>query len=302
MSERGPHPVETDPPAASPSTPPAEVRPDASPSAEKPDASAAESPDALASGAPSADFVEPPPAGVESSPAGSADMASGAGPWASAPPWGSVPHSRVIEVNPEPFDIAATESEEPAVPAGRSRTRKILLGSLLAVAAAGITAVGVAGWQIGTQKDATLVAPPEVAGLRLDQSDDGKATADYLQTALNAEVDLDNGVGAVYTSGDGRDVLFFGGTTLIWTPESDLDTAFGLIDDDQGAVENVHGVPAGHLGGTMKCGSTKTDDGKMAVCGWADHGSLALAMFPNRTEDDAAKLLLEIRDKTQSRD
>jgi hypothetical protein len=266
------------------------VSPSASPSVEQPGkapTASSEAPTTGAAGAPSAD-----------SPIGPA-----AGPSAAEPSFAERPAvpSRVIELNPEPFDITATESDEPATQATPSRTRKIVLGSLLAVAAAGIITVGIAGWQIGTQKDARLVAPPEIAGLRLDQSDDGKATADYLQTALNAEVDLDHGIGAVYTSGDSRDVLFFGGTTLIWTPENDLDTAFGLIDDDQGAVENLHSVPAGHLGGTMKCGTTKTDDGTMAVCGWADHGSLALAMFPNRTDNDAAKLLVEIRDKTQTR-
>ena len=38
-----------------------------------------------------------------------------------------------------------------------------------------------------------------------------------------------------------------------------------------------------------------------AVCGWADHGSLALAMFPGRSEGDAATLLSQIRDATQKR-
>ena len=59
--------------------------------------------------------------------------------------------------------------------------------------------------------------------------------------------------------------------------------------------------PAGKLGGTMKCGTTVTDDGNMSVCGWADHGSLALAMFPNRSQDESAKLLVQIRDASQKR-
>jgi hypothetical protein len=140
-----------------------------------------------------------------------------------------------------------------------------------------------------------------VAGLRLDDSQSGRDTADYLQTALSAEVDLDKAVGAVYTDGAKHDVLFFGGTTLIWSPGSVLKTAFGLISDDQGAVTNLHDVPAGRYGGTMRCGTTQTADGAMPVCGWADHGSLALAMFPNRSESDSAKLLLKIRDATQKR-
>ena len=46
----------------------------------------------------------------------------------------------------------------------------------------------------------------------------------------------------------------------------------------------------------MKCGTTRTDDGKMPVCGWADHGSVGLAMFPQRSESEAAAILREIRD------
>jgi hypothetical protein len=66
-------------------------------------------------------------------------------------------------------------------------------------------------------------------------------------------------------------------------------------------VTGVHAVPAGTFGGTMKCGTTRTDDGEMPVCGWADHGSVALAMFPQRSEAEAAGILREIRDRAQTR-
>ena len=177
----------------------------------------------------------------------------------------------------------------------------IVLGSLLAVGLAGAAVLGWMGWQISSQKDATVTTPAEVSGLRLDDSPGGRDTADYLQSALSAEIDLDHAVGAVYTDGAGHDVLFFGGTTLIWSPGSDLDKAFGLISDDQGAVTGVHDVPAGKYGGTMRCGTTATADGTMPVCGWADHGSLALAMFPARSEAESAKLLLQIRNAAQAR-
>ncbi|MFI7597309.1 hypothetical protein [Actinoplanes sp. NPDC049681] len=206
-----------------------------------------------------------------------------------------------VEIAPEPFALAEPAEEQPEEKAPRSRTKTIVLGSLLAVSLAGAGIIGYAGWRIASQKDATLTAPPQVGSLKLDTSDNGRSTADYLQTALSAEVDLDKALGAVYTDGNGQNVLFFGGTTLIWTPESDLDTAFELVSDDQGAVTGLHEVSAGPLGGTMKCGTTKSDGTDMPVCGWADHGSLALAMFPGRAENDSAKLLLEIRDATQKR-
>ena len=212
------------------------------------------------------------------------------------------PNPALIEVGDDAFPLSGTDSSAPEELQPRSRTKTIVLSSLLAVGLAGAAVLGYSAWRIASQKDATLSTPGEVAGLTLDTSDNGKETAEYLRTALSAEVDLNEAVGAVYTGGGGKqNVLFFGGTALIWTPGDDLETAFGLISDNQGSVTDLHSVSAGKLGGTMKCGTTKTDDGDMSVCGWADHGSLALAMFPNRTDSDAAKLMAQIRDAVQVR-
>jgi hypothetical protein len=212
------------------------------------------------------------------------------------------PDAAPVEIAADPFPLAESAEPEPEERKPQSRTRTIVLSSLLAVGLAGASVLGYVGWRIASQKDATLTVPATVAGFSVDSSDEGRSTADYLQTALSADVDLDRAVGAVFTDGSGNDVLFFGGTTLFWTPEDDLKTAFGLVSDDQGAVTELHDVPAGPLGGTMKCGSTKADGADMPVCGWADHGSLALAMFPGRTVDDSAKLLGDIRAAVQTRD
>jgi hypothetical protein len=207
-----------------------------------------------------------------------------------------------IEIG-EPFDLtpADDKGDEQAQPKRRSPIRRVILLALLVIAVAGLGTLGYAGYQIGTQKNATLSTPAQIGALRLDTSDDGQQTAEYLQTALNADVNLSKTTGAVYTDSAGHSVLFFGGTATIWSPDSQLDNAFSLISDKQGAVTDLHKVDAGPLGGTMKCGTTKSDDGTLAVCGWADHGSLALAMFPNQPESAAAPLLRTIRDATQKR-
>jgi hypothetical protein len=212
-----------------------------------------------------------------------------------------LPESAPVEIADDPFPLTESTDQEPTERAPRSRTRTIVLSSLLAVGLAGASVLGYVGWRISSQKDATLTVPATVAGLSVDTSEEGRSTADYLLTALSADVDLDRAVGAVFSDGSGNDVLFFGGTTLFWTPEDDLKTAFGLVSDDQGAVTGLHDVPAGEFGGTMKCGTTKADGADMPVCGWADHGSLALAMFPGRTVDDSANLLAEIRSAAQTR-
>ncbi|WP_412742618.1 hypothetical protein [Krasilnikovia sp. MM14-A1004] len=209
-----------------------------------------------------------------------------------------------IELTDAAFSLSGdAESGEPASAARRppKRVRTIALTAVLVVGVAGMVAAGVTGWRVVSQKDATLTAPPLVAGLRPDDSDDGRSTADFLQTALAAEVDLDHTVAAAYYDHGGRGILFVGGTGLIWQPGDALEAAFGMVSDDQGSVTHVHDVAAGPLGGTAKCGRTATDDGDMAVCGWADHGSVALALFPRRSEDESADLVLAIRETAEKR-
>ena len=100
-------------------------------------------------------------------------------------------------------------------------------------------------------------------------------------------------------AGAERTVLLFGGTTLLWHARKDLDILFDLLSDDTGAVSGLHEVPAGELGGVMKCGSSAARRRDLAVCGWADHGSVVMAMFPGRPDDDAGALLRDLRGAMQ---
>jgi hypothetical protein len=206
-----------------------------------------------------------------------------------------------IDVTPPPREPV----EEPeATSPRRRRTRLIVLGSLLTVGLVGAAFVGTVGWRVMQQKDARLETPPEVVGLRLDQSARAQETAEYLRTAIGARIELDQSIGVVYTdpASAERSVLLFGGTTLIWTPDNDLDTLFDLLSDDNGAVRNLHEVEAGDLGGVMKCGESVAPEGNTTVCGWADHGSVVLALLPGRTQDEGAALLRDIRGTIQSRE
>jgi hypothetical protein len=226
-----------------------------------------------------------------------------------SPPSADSPHvsgAGPIEIQDAPFSLLAEDDPEASGSAplspGRRRTRTIALASLLAVGVAGVAALGWFYWQIHAQRDATLATPATIGELTLDTTPNAQETADYLRTALSAEVELDDTVSAVYSGAGDKDVLFFGGTTLIWSPGKDLETSFDLFTDDQGSVTGLHDVDAGALGGSMKCGNTVSDGKEMAVCGWADHGSLALAMFPGRAESEAAPLMRQIREAIQTRD
>lgn len=203
-------------------------------------------------------------------------------------------------------DAAALwQSDEPTDtrPSGSPRRRRIVLGAALAVGLLGAAGIGTVGWRVAQQSDATLTTPDQVAGLVRDDSERARQTAEYLRTGFAAGIDLDQSIGAVYNdpAAADRSVLLFGGTALLWQPSQDLDRLFDLVADDGQAVEGLRQLPAGELGGVLKCGSTPTDEGDLTVCGWADHGSAVLAMFPGRQVEESAQLLREIRSGIQSR-
>lgn len=230
---------------------------------------------------------------------------------------GGAPHETT---DAEPIDISADVAARPAggavepdegfaeedgtaVGKHRALTRRIVLASALAVGLAAAAVVGTAGVRILQEKDASLVPPDTVAGLRRDTSGGATETADYLRTALAAGADLDDTVAAVYTdaANDEQSVLFFGGTALLFSPERELDEVLTLLGEQGTAPAGMREVPAGDLGGVMKCGTLTVPEGAMAVCGWADHGSVAVAMFPGRTVEGSAPLMRALRDGTQTR-
>ncbi|SCL66387.1 hypothetical protein [Micromonospora peucetia] len=209
-----------------------------------------------------------------------------------------------IDLTDEPIQLSNRDSDNAPEPrTARSRRRRVAWAVAAVVGLAGAAVLGTAGWRVAQQKDADLATPDRVAGLVRDDSDRARSTSDYLRSGFAADIDLDSSFGTVYRdpADDKRAVLVFGGTTLLWQPERDLDSLFGLLTDETGKVTGLREVPAGRLAGVMKCGTTSGDGGDFAVCGWADHGSVVMAMFPGRSIDDAGGLFRAMREEIQTR-
>jgi hypothetical protein len=158
-------------------------------------------------------------------------------------------------------------------------------------------------WSVYQQRDTTLTTPKQIGPLHLEESDGARDTAEYVRAAAASAVEFESSFGAVYTDQDSesRSVIIVGGTATLWAPDPSLTKMFDLIIDENGSVTDLREVDAGELGGLVRCGKTATPDGDMSVCGWADHGSIAVALFPNRTIDDASKLIGEMRIAMESR-
>lgn len=209
-----------------------------------------------------------------------------------------------VDLTNEPFQLSQPGTEDTSPRQGsRSRRRRAILAALATLGLLGAGALGTAGWRVAQQKNADIATPDQVVGLVRDDSERARNTADYLRAGFAADIELDRSFGTVYRdpADERRSVLIFGGTTLLWQPEQDLDSLFDLMTDAPGEVTGLRKVPAGRLGGVAKCGTTSGEGGDFAVCGWADHGSVVMAMFPGRSVDDSARLLRDIRETVQTR-
>jgi hypothetical protein len=207
-----------------------------------------------------------------------------------------------------PEDLIELEPPSSDETPPRKPRRLWILTAVLALAALAIlAAIGPLTWQVLSQKGATLTMPVTIGTLNRDDSAAAKDTARDLVSALRAEIDLDATAGAIYADpagGPAKTVMLFGGTALLWSPEKELDTVMSAIAGTGEPLKGLSEVDAGPLGGVMKCGvsgGVASDDPAMAVCGWADHGSLAMALFPGRTPADAAVLMRQLRAATLTR-
>jgi hypothetical protein len=61
-------------------------------------------------------------------------------------------------------------------------------------------------------------------------------------------------------------------------------------------------VDAGDLGGHQRCGTGTLNGRTVAVCGWADHGSLAVLVTAGRSVPETAALLGTVRGAVLKRD
>jgi hypothetical protein len=182
-----------------------------------------------------------------------------------------------------------------------ARSRRLLplivAGALVLVLAVGaLLGNSVFRPHLSGEHPATLSTPPEVAGLVLATDPFLEDAAVQMSAALTSEIDFDDVVAAFYhdPADDQRLVLLAGGTAALRDPGEALDDAFGQAGVGV-AITSVDDVDPGPMGGTARCGATTMEDLAASVCGWADHGSVLVAIFLNRSVAEGATLLRDIR-------
>jgi hypothetical protein len=158
------------------------------------------------------------------------------------------------------------------------------------------------GQPMWDQYPASVTLPAQVSDLRLRDDTASTRAADRLKRDVrSAHLFAENTFAALYADGAGKRVTVFGTTGFRFSPESDLESELTRLTDRY-KIQDVEPVDARSRGEHVRCGVGRDSGNTVAVCAWADHGSLATALFTRRSVDDSAALLEDLRTTLVSRD
>ncbi|MET8834247.1 hypothetical protein ABZV78_10055 [Micromonospora sp. NPDC004540] len=198
----------------------------------------------------------------------------------------------------------------PLPPKKKSSAGKILL-IVLAVVLVLCVGGGAAIWfaakdEVGDVVTATktrLVEPPTLAGRAKVDQPELKAAATQMKSEIAKDVpNATSTVGAFYGDPAKKDLVMIAGASgVIADPKKEMADAITAITPELGAKE-FKTVEAGPLGGDAKCGDGKTEDVPVAVCIWADKGSLGMVVVYFKSAAEIQSEFVTMRGEIEKQD
>jgi hypothetical protein len=199
----------------------------------------------------------------------------------------------------------------PVVPPKKSNVRKAVLITLavaLVLGSAGVTTFVLTSRKaVNNAKRAAarvaIVEPRSLGGRAPLIGPQYTAMTDVMEKGLAKYKDATNLFGALYGDADDQDVVIaIAVERPVLAPKAALVGAFRGLTSGGMRINDVAAVEPGPLGGTAQCGTGNTDGTDIAVCGWADEGSIGILMWYHSSAEQVTtefiKLRAEIETKT----
>jgi hypothetical protein len=126
----------------------------------------------------------------------------------------------------------------------------------------------------------TISEPTTLGGRKKLTSAQFKALADQLKSGLETVPGATNTVGALYGDVQDQDIVIVAAAEApVKNPKTELDQTFYGAGIGGLKIDNITTAPTGTLGGVAKCGSSETSGIDMAICTWADEGSVGMFIW-----------------------
>ncbi|MBU2662376.1 hypothetical protein KOI35_02520 [Actinoplanes bogorensis] len=126
----------------------------------------------------------------------------------------------------------------------------------------------------------SISEPKTLGGRKKLTSAQFKALADQLKSGLETVPGATNTVGALYGDVQDQDIVIVAAAEApVKNPKTELDQTFYGAGIGGLKIDNITTAPTGTLGGVAKCGSSETSGIDMAICTWADEGSVGMFIW-----------------------
>ncbi|MEV6346173.1 hypothetical protein [Actinoplanes sp. NPDC051851] len=154
----------------------------------------------------------------------------------------------------------------------------------------------------GEDADITVAAPQKLNGRPKIDEDEAASLASLLKQSLGSLPGVTNSVGAVYGNSSRSNLVTIAAAEApIDDPDSYLGMLFYALGSGDSKVTDTTEVSTGSLGGAAKCGNTESDGIRMALCGWADEGSLGMVVWYFKSADKVTSEFPTIRSQIETR-
>jgi hypothetical protein len=152
-------------------------------------------------------------------------------------------------------------------------------------------------WPAARQYPATADMPDTIADLTLRDDAAAQRAVDRLTEALPT---ADGAFAGVYGDRNGKRITVAGVTGLRLDPAGDLDAELATLTSVY-RLRDVRKFDLAESGAHERCGVGRASGATVAVCAWADHGSLAIVLLTRRSVTDSAELTGRIRSAVLTR-
>ena len=132
-----------------------------------------------------------------------------------------------------------------------------------------------------TPSTTVQIVEPKTLGGR-DKLTDAQfaAIARQLKNGLSTVPGATGTVGALYGDPADQDIVIVAAAEApITNPQRELDSTFYGAGVGGLKIDNIQTAPTGALGGAAKCGRSETSNIPMAICTWADKGSVGMFIW-----------------------
>lgn len=125
------------------------------------------------------------------------------------------------------------------------------------------------------------IVEPKTLGGRPKLTDAQFASvAKQLQDSLKDVPGATGSVGALYGAVEKQNIVIVAAAEApIEDPAKELDNTFYGAGIGGMKITNISSAPTGSLGGSAKCGASETSGINLAICAWADEGSLGMFIW-----------------------